>query len=154
MNSEAWTRTGAAVADYVDITAVANRYAYALDDRSWLLDEFFAEDAIAHYGDPAAPPIAGRADIVRMIRSNLDGCGPSQHLTGNLGITIHGETAEVTCKVRVCHFGAGERAALVPYECFGVYRFELRRTPVGWRVTTLVFDVHHEVGDRGVLQPR
>ncbi|MGW0176771.1 nuclear transport factor 2 family protein [Rhodococcus sp. NPDC003322] len=141
--------------DQADVTIVANRYAYALDDRNWpLLDEFFAGDAVAHYGDRSDPPIVGRAAIVRLIRSNLDGCGPTQHLMGNLCVTIDGDTAQTVCKARVCHFGAGERAGLVPYECFGVYRLDFRRTTAGWRVSELVLEVHHEIGDRTVLGPR
>lgn len=141
--------------DRADVTAVINRYSDALDDRDWaILDDFFTEDAVAYYGSARSTPVTGRAEIVRMIRSNLDGCGPSQHLFGNHVVDIDGDVATSSCKARVCHFGAGDRASLTPYECFGVYRHTLRRTGDGWRVAELLFDVRHTVGDIGVLQPR
>lgn len=141
--------------DRADVTAVINRYSDALDDRDWAsLDDFFTEDAVARYGGEGSTPVTGRAEIVRMIRSNLDGCGPSQHLFGNLVVEIDGDVARSSCKARVCHFGAGERASLQPYECFGVYRHTLHRTADGWRVTELLFDVRHAAGDIRVLQPR
>ncbi|WP_068162017.1 nuclear transport factor 2 family protein [Rhodococcus phenolicus] len=142
-------------ADRADVIAVINRYSDALDDRDWAcLDDFFTEDAAARYGSADRAPVTGRAEIVRMIRSNLDGCGPSQHLFGNHVVEIDGDTALSSCKARVCHFGAGDRATLEPYECFGVYRHTLRRTDAGWRVAELLFDVRHTVGDIRVLQPR
>ena len=142
-------------ADRADIAAVVNRYSDALDDRDWvLLDDFFTADAVARYGSPGATPVTGRPAIVALIRSHLDGCGPSQHLFGNHVVEVDGDAASSTCKARVCHFGAGDRASLEPYECFGVYRHTLRRTDAGWRVVDLLFDVRHAVGDARVLQSR
>lgn len=144
----------AAMSDEAAVTAVVNRYAYALDDREWaLLDEVFAEDAVARYGRADSAAVTGRAAIVRMIGSMLDGCGPSQHLLATHIVTVDGDRAESVCKARVYHYGAGAKAALEPYECFGVYRHTLRRTGAGWRITGLLFDVHHTVGDIGIVTP-
>ncbi|WP_241249926.1 nuclear transport factor 2 family protein [Rhodococcus sp. X156] len=141
-------------ADHADVTAVVNRYAYALDDRDWdRLDQVFTEHAVARYGHPSRPVIEGRVALVDSIKAMLGGCGHSQHLLATHVVTVDGDTAESTCKARVYHHGAGERAALAPYECFGVYRHQLRRTAAGWRITDLLFHVQHTVGDINVLQP-
>jgi hypothetical protein len=135
------------------IVDVVNRYAYSLDERDWaLLDQVFAVDATGQYGGPGSP-LEGLEAIGASIRSFLDGCGPSQHLLGNHIVEVNGDEAVSRCKARVYHYGAGERAALTPYECFGVYRDRLRRTPEGWRIAERVFDVQHAVGDIKILQP-
>ncbi|MFF5966455.1 nuclear transport factor 2 family protein [Streptomyces collinus] len=136
------------------IADVVNRYAYALDSREWTaLDEVFTVDAVVRYGGPQSPPIEGREKAVAFIRSFLGGCGPSQHLLGNHVIEVEGATAVAVCKARVCHFGAGARAKLAPYECFGVYRDRLRRTPEGWRIEERTFEIDLAIGDQDILQP-
>jgi hypothetical protein len=140
--------------DHIAVTDVVNRYAHALDDRQWpLLDEVFSAEAVARYGRPDSPALKGRKAIVAMIRAALDGCGPSQHLLGNHTVDVRGETATATCKGRIYHVGAGERSALIPYECFGVYHDNLRRGPDGWRIVDRLFHIHLEAGDRNILQP-
>jgi len=136
------------------VTDVVNRYAYALDGRDWaLLDDVFTADAVARYGGPDSPRLEGREAIVSSIRSFLDGCGPSQHLLGNHTVVVDGDVAVATCAARVFHYGAGERATLTPYECFGVYRDRLRRTSRGWRIADRTLEVHLELGDIAILQP-
>lgn len=133
------------------IADTVNRYTYALDDRDWdLLDEVFAPDAVARYGGAEAPAVRGRADIVTMIRSFLDRCGPSQHLLGNHVVDIAGDTATSTCKARVLHIGAGENAN-VTYECVGVYRDRLCRSAQGWRIVERTFVIDIELGDRSAV---
>lgn len=131
-----------------------NRYTYALDERDWeLLDEVFAPDAVARYGAADAPAVRGRADIVAMVRSFLDHCGPSQHLLGNHVIDIDGDTATSVCKARVLHIGTGERAQTT-YECVGVYRDRLSRSSRGWRITERTFVIDIELGDRAAVLGR
>ncbi|TVZ02184.1 nuclear transport factor 2 family protein [Trebonia kvetii] len=146
--------TTAELGDRAAIVDVVSRYTYSLDERDWtLLDQVFSADAVGRYGGPGGPPLEGRDAIVAFIRSFLDGCGPTQHLLGNHMVEVAGEEATARCKARVYHHGAGERAALTPYECFGVYRDRLRRTAEGWRITERVFDVQLAVGDIAILQP-
>lgn len=136
------------------IVEVVNRYTYGLDERDWtLLDHVFAPDAVGRYGGSESALLEGRETIVAAIRSFLDGCGPTQHLLGNHVVKIQGDEASAWCKARVYHYGAGERASLTPYECFGVYSDRLIRTAEGWRITDRSFDVQHEVGDIAILQP-
>ncbi|NKY60717.1 nuclear transport factor 2 family protein [Nocardia flavorosea] len=130
------------------VTETVTRYTYALDDRDWaLLDEVFAPDAVVRYGAAAAPEVRGRADIVAMIRSFLDRCGPSQHLLGNHIVDIDGDTASSVCKARVLHLGAGDNSNIT-YECVGVYRDRLTRSAHGWRIIERTFVIDIELGDR------
>ncbi|MFI9411267.1 nuclear transport factor 2 family protein [Nocardia gamkensis] len=111
---------------------MVNTYAYALDERAWpQLDDVFADEAVARYAGPDGPLLEGRPAIIEAIRSFLDDCGPTQHLLGNHLIELDHDMARSKCKARVAHYGAGDRSSLIPYECFGIYHDELRRTPQG-----------------------
>jgi hypothetical protein len=132
------------------IIDILNQYATCLDARDWDgLDAVFHQDAVGHYG----VVIEGRPAIVASIRGFLDGCGATQHLLGNHEVDIDGDHARCATKARVIHIGAGERAALTPYEAIGVYRDQLVRTPDGWRIMHRHFDVNITLGDFTVLQP-
>jgi ketosteroid isomerase-like protein len=120
--------------------------AAALDTRDWTaLGEAFTADAHG-YG------ARGRDAIVARVREHLGGCGPSQHLLGNLRVRLDGDTATSLAYARVLHVGAGERAGAV-YECLGEYTDGWLRTPAGWRLTSRRFAVSIESGDRAVLRP-
>jgi hypothetical protein len=132
------------------IVDVLDRYATCLDTRDWPgLEDVFSPDATAQYG----VRLEGRSAIIESIRGFLGGCGPSQHLLGNYEIRVDGDGAEAVTKARVIHVGAGQRAALVPYEAIGMYRDQLVRTSYGWRITHRQFDVQITLGDVEILQP-
>lgn len=138
-------------ADRHAIIDVLNRYAEALDHRDWgLLDEVFLPEATADYG---AGGLVGRDAIVRSITDLLGGCGPSQHLLGNFQTSVEGEHARSVSRVRVFHLGAGAKASLDPFECFGEYRDELRNGRDGWRIARREMITTISRGDYGVLGP-
>lgn len=142
--------SGRELADRQAIVDVIVRLAGILDRREWdRLPEVFHPDAVA-YRDRNV----GLAAIEAGIRSNLGGCGPSQHLVGNHEVTIHddADTASVVSKIRVLHAGLGDQAA-VTFECLGDYHDRLVRTPDGWRIVERVFDVQLRIGDPAVLRP-
>lgn len=117
-----------------------------LDGRRWdALPRVFTADATA-YG------ATGRAAVEALVRSFLGGCGPSQHLLGNHLVTVDGDRASATTKIRVMHQGADERAHLT-YECLGDYHDRFVRTADGWRITSRDFEVSMAFGDPSVLQP-
>ncbi|MFF0501605.1 nuclear transport factor 2 family protein [Nocardia aobensis] len=141
--------------DRTAIIDFVNRYAYALDEREWAtLDDVFTVDAVARYGSLRSRALVGRTAIVASIQGYLGGCGPSQHLLRNHVVNVEGDLATALCKARVYHYGAGPRAHLTPYECFGIYRDRLRREQPGWRIYERTFDVSLAVGDETILQPR
>lgn len=132
--------------DAAAIEAALYGVATALDTRDWAaLGAAFAEDAHG-YGKE------GRAAIVAQVRAHLGGCGPSQHLLGNVRVTVDGDTARSLAYARVFHVGAGDATGAF-YECMGEYRDAWARTPEGWRLTRRRFSVVIERGDRGVLRP-
>jgi ketosteroid isomerase-like protein len=120
--------------------------AAALDTRDWdALAAAFADDAHG-YG------AHGREAIVARVRAHLGGCGPSQHLLGNVRVTVDGDTASSLAYARVHHVGIGERSGAF-YECLGEYTDAWARTSDGWLLTSRRFEVQIELGDRSVLQP-
>ena len=135
--------------DRLAVFDLFNRYADALDSRKWSdLDDVFDPEVTVNYG--GAYLIQGRPNVVAMIRSFLDLCGPTQHLMGNHRAHIEGDSARGSVKMRVHHVGSGERAALT-YECFGWYFAESIRTDHGWRVVSWRQQVTHELGTRDVF---
>jgi hypothetical protein len=134
------------VSDRSDIAETLAAVAAALDDRDWAaLGAAFTADARGYSA-------TGREAIVARVRAHLGGCGPSQHLLGNLRVTVDGDTAMSRAYGRVYHVGLGERAGAF-YECIGEYRDSWLRSREGWLLTDRRFVVTIEVGDRGVLQP-
>ncbi|NUU24285.1 MAG: nuclear transport factor 2 family protein [Streptomycetaceae bacterium] len=132
--------------DRYAVADLANAYADALDRRAWdTLDDVFAADLTADYNGEYV--LTGRDTVVAMIRSYLDPCGPTQHLLGNHRVTVDGDRAQLTVKMRVHHIGAGDRAALT-YECFGWYHAEAVRTADGWRIAVWRQEVTAELGTR------
>jgi 3-phenylpropionate/cinnamic acid dioxygenase small subunit len=138
-------------ADRHAVIDVLNRYAEALDHRDWaLLDDVFLRDATADYGVGA---LTGREAIVRSITDLLGGCGPTQHLLGNYQVAVDEDRARSACRIRVFHQGAGTKASLEPFECFGEYRDDLRRGADGWRIAHREMATTIVRGDYGVLGP-
>src|SRR3954454_20798523 len=93
----------------LDVIATMHRYAEALDRRDWsLLEQVFTTEVTADYGGEVQ--VAGRDEMVDMIRSFLGGCGPTQHLLGNEDATVDGDVAHSSCKMRAHHVGVGDAA--------------------------------------------
>jgi len=139
-----------AAEDHRAIEAVLVRYARACDERRWdLLDDVFTDDVVWAMG---ADEVAGRSSRAASMRSNLDGCGPTQHLVGNFAIDVRGDEATCHSYVRAFHIGAGERSHLT-WELFGNYHDRLRRLPAGWRIHHRSMEVRFELGSRTVLGP-
>jgi hypothetical protein len=138
------------VEDRIEIVAVLDRYAEALDQRRWeLLEQVFVPDVHFDFGEWSARSLP---EAVATIRSYLDGCGPSQHLLGNYRIELDGDRATSRVYVRASHVGVG-RADGKSYEMTGEYADELRRTPAGWRSVKRRAQVFFELGSREVLGP-
>jgi hypothetical protein len=102
-----------------DIARALAGCARAMDARDWAaLDAFIAEEASADFG---TGELAGRAAIVRVMRSFLDDCGPTQHLLGNLTIEVEGAKARSRCYVSDLHLGTGENSQL-SFQTLGEYQ--------------------------------
>lgn len=133
-----------------DLHQVVCRYARLCDERDWnAIGEVFSEAASASYGGWALPD---RAAILAMLRRNLGGCGPTQHLLGNLQVEVDGDEVSSLVAVRAAHRGAGELQNET-YECMGHYRDRWVHTASGWRIVHRSMTVTLELGSRQVLRP-
>lgn len=128
------------------VSAALYRYARALDDRDWgLLDTVFTDDATASYGGNET--LSGRANIVGGIRHYLDGCGPTQHLIGNIEVTQKDVGLASRCAVRAVH-ASGDAT---PLWSFGSYEAAWSETDAGWRVRHWSMQVGFNYGDPAVF---
>ncbi|MGH8466989.1 MAG: nuclear transport factor 2 family protein [Pseudomonas sp.] len=134
-----------------ELGVVLSRYARACDQRDWsALDEVFVQEATADYG--GLNRLQGREPIVAMIRVHLEGCGPSQHLLGNLLVETGDAGVESRVYVRAAHRGAGSLQDLT-YESLAEYQDRWVSTPNGWRIVHRRMVISHEQGCRDILRP-
>ncbi|MEC5213917.1 3-phenylpropionate/cinnamic acid dioxygenase small subunit [Polaromonas sp. CG_9.5] len=125
-------------------------YALLCDGRDWGgMGNVFSDDASATYGGRA---LLDRPAILDMLRNHLGGCGPTQHLLGNLQVWVEGEQVTSRIEVRASHRGMGEKKELT-YDCMGYYQDRWTRTPGGWRIAHRAMTVTLEFGSRQVLGP-
>ncbi len=126
------------------------RYAQLCDQRDWAaITEVFSDTASARYG---GWPLPDRAAILRMLQRNLGGCGPTQHLLGNLLLDHQAGTLCSRVSVRAAHRGAGALAEQT-YECLGEYHDRWVHTAQGWRIAHREMVIGLEFGSRAVLSP-
>jgi 3-phenylpropionate/cinnamic acid dioxygenase small subunit len=134
-----------------ELNLVLCRYARACDQRDWAaLEEVFVEDATADYG--GVHLLKGREPIVAMIRLHLGGCGPSQHLLGNLLVDAGDAPVQSRVYVRAAHRGAGEMQDKT-YESLAEYQDHWVLTDNGWRIAHRRMDISQELGSREILRP-
>lgn len=106
-------------------------FARAMDERDWDgLRAILTPDATAELG---TGPVTGPDAIIGLIRHYLDGCGPTQHLLGNIWIDVTGDTAESRAYVSDMHLGAGERQGL-SFVTLGAYHDHWQRSDGSWRL--------------------
>ena len=134
------------------LAQVLTRYATVCDTRNYaLLPEVFTEDCVTNYGGHTRHGIVA---VHEMISTHLDGCGPTQHLLGNLEVDATSDPANVRSKihVRAVHKGLNERSQL-RYDAIGFYEDLWTLTAAGWRIRERRMKMLLEIGDRTVLQP-
>lgn len=133
-----------------ELHQVVCRYARLCDERDWeAIGEVFSADASASYGGWALPD---RAAIAAMLRHHLGGCGPTQHLLGNLQVQVNGDEVSSLVAVRAAHRGAGALSSQT-YDCMGHYRDRWVHTASGWRIVHRTMTLTLELGSRQVLRP-
>lgn len=126
------------------------RYAQLCDQRDWsAITEVFSDTATACYG---GWPLPDRAAILRMLQRHLGGCGPTQHLLGNLLVEHQDSSISSRVSVRAAHRGAGTLAQQT-YECLGEYHDRWVHTEQGWRIAHRDMVIALEFGSREVLRP-
>ena len=135
--------------DRDEITDVLIRYATALDTRDWhLFDSCFTEDAIADYGT-----LGGRnqgREAIRNAVAILAGFDRTQHLIGNISITVDADEAQAVCYLHAQHvIDGGDSVELLTIG--GIYRDRIIRTPIGWRIAQRKLEPVWQSGDSGLI---
>jgi 3-phenylpropionate/cinnamic acid dioxygenase small subunit len=123
--------------DRLEITALVNRYAQAVDGKDWVLyASCFTSDAEIDYSS-AGGKRGGVAESTAWLATMMEPLSVSQHFVTNQVIELHGE--EATCRAYFFGVvGTQSDAASSLIWVGGIYEDLLRRTDVGWRIAELV----------------
>ncbi|HEU5267722.1 MAG TPA: nuclear transport factor 2 family protein, partial [Jatrophihabitans sp.] len=117
------------------ITEACYRYAIVLDNRDWpALATVFTPDAEAYYLD--MPPCIGYQAIEDTCRAALSVLDASQHLIGNVTVTLDGDdpdSAESLCYLQAQHVKSGTEGG-DNFIIAGRYLDRFVRTADGWRI--------------------
>jgi len=129
------------LSDRQEITDLITRYTMAVDTRDFGdLAHVFTDDAVLDYsivGGPVGPP----AEVVPWVEKGLAGFARSQHLIGQVSITLDGDTARATAYMTNPMVGINPDGTEKLFEVGGYYHHDLVRTPNGWRSRGIVDDV-------------
>lgn len=126
-------------------------YGLACDRRDWaLLEQVFHPDVEVNYGGEFH--LRGLPAVRDMIAGMLGGCGPTQHLLGNLRVNVGAGQVSSAIYVRAVHAGTGELAETC-YEVWAEYLDQWVQLPGGWRIIRRTMQVSNETGSRDVLRP-
>lgn len=108
------------------------RFARAMDARDWeAVRAIMAPDATGELG---TGPLASPDAVIGCIRHYLDGCGPTQHLLGNMLVEVDGDSATSQCYVSDMHLGPGDKRHLT-FSTLGDYHDQWRCIDGAWRMT-------------------
>lgn len=135
--------------DREEITDLLIRYATALDTRDWhQFESCFTEDAIADYGT-----LGGRnqgREAIRNAVAVLAGFDRTQHLLGNVSITVDADKAQAVCYLHAQHvIDVGDSIELLTIG--GIYRDQIIRTPAGWRIAQRKLEPVWQSGDSDLI---
>lgn len=151
MTQGAQQRPAADLRDRLDVIEQCGRFGWSFDRRDWsALAEVFAEQVVI--GPPDEPRTLTRAELVDACAAQVAGVSSTEHrLTDHLVMVNRSAgTASCTAQYQVWHSRAGAWPD-ARLENAGHYRFDLRATPAGWRITRLVATPTWRSGDPAIL---
>ena len=138
------------LADRIEIGELLARYSTALDGRDWaLLDEVFLPDAECDYGALGNP--RGVDEITTLVRGTIGDLDSTQHLVGNVVVTVHGDEATADCYLISQHIRRDTPGG-DHYMLGGRYSDRLVRTPAGWRIAHRTLHRMWTTGNRDVVR--
>jgi 3-phenylpropionate/cinnamic acid dioxygenase small subunit len=136
--------------DRAEITDLLARYSTALDARQWdLLGEVFTPDAVCDYGSLGTPQ--GVAAITALISGTIADLDATQHLVGNVVVSVDGDEATADCYLISQHIRQGTPGG-DHYFLGGRYRDRVVRTPAGWRIAHRTLHRMWTSGNRDVVR--
>ncbi len=139
--------------DRAEISDVVHRYATAIDRRDWaLLESCFTAEMEADFRSFGVREVfrGPAAEWIGLVRSTIDGCDATQHLSANHVHTIDGDSATCVSYLRAEHFLINDRGD-DSYTVGGYYTNELIHGPDGWRIMKYTLDVTWSQGNRHIL---
>jgi hypothetical protein len=137
--------------DRLDVVDVIHRYALGMDTKQWdMLDDVFVEDAVAEYGLDLGSSHS-RAEIKDLVRNAISGLDATQHSMSNIIVAVDGDSATANCYLHAAHFLVNHRTGSNTWIVGGTYRYDLVRTPAGWRISHLVFNATWTDGNVGIM---
>lgn len=139
--------------DRARISDVVHRYATAIDLRDWaLLETCFTAEMEADFRTFGVREVfQGPAqEWVRRVRSTIDGCDATQHLSANHVHSIEGDRATCVAYLRAEHFLINDRDD-DSYTVGGYYTNELVREGEDWKIRKYTLTVTWSRGNRHIL---
>ena len=138
----AWTE---AVSDEVEIRRLIARFANAFDLKAWdALEACLAESLATDYSDlrGTPPEVVARERFVEMRRVALDHL-QTHHLSGNYEITVDGGLGR--CRASMMIWRRDAEGRVLNTHC--LYDFDVARSSVGWRISSITQRVLWSDGD-------
>lgn len=128
-----------AARDRSEITDVSYRYASTIDrhDYDSGLRSVLADDVVAQYGN--ADPLCGADAVVDFVKEFTADCVMQHHLLSVYHVDVEGDHANALV-YHTSHQLFGRTPGII-HELVGRYHNELVRTPDGWKISKLVFEI-------------
>ncbi|MEU8708386.1 nuclear transport factor 2 family protein [Streptomyces sp. NPDC048565] len=130
------------------ITEVIYSVAHAMDARDWdLFATCYSSEA---EGDYVNANVVGREAIIAGTKAFLEPLEATQHLVGNLRVTVAGDTA-TTHATFIAQHARAEATGSGQFILGGTYQDALRRTDEGWKIIRRQIRGIWSDGDSSVL---
>lgn len=123
------------ISDQLEITALLNRYARAVDGKDWeLYRSVFTDDAVIDYSSAGAVA-AGRDEVADWLAKGFGAIPMSMHYITNVEIL---ESTGDTARVRAMFYNPMQLPGMTELSyCGGYYHHDMVRTPDGWKSRNL-----------------
>lgn len=134
--------------DTAQIVTLVSSIPLAVDRAAYALaQDAFAPKVIVDYTSlwGGEPNEMTPAELMTAWRGIVPGFDATWHELGEVSVTLNGDTATATAFVDGRHW-IGEEL----WRPMGTYVWDLQTIDGAWKVTRMVFDMTHEVGDRGL----
>jgi hypothetical protein len=112
-----------------------------------LLRSCFLPEVVGYYG---GDPLRGYDAIEQLCRTTLEPLSVSQHLIGNVMVSVDGDQASSTCYLHAQHVLPGTTGG-EQFIFAGRYLDKLVRTEDGWRIAERTLDAMWTAGNAAVI---
>ena len=114
--------------------------------KSLLADSVLVEYSIASGSAAPVKQLMSPDKFVDISKMTLPGYLHTQHLVGNLVVTVKGDHAEANSQVWMSHFLPNDEGESY-WNVVGTYHHELVRTRTGWKISTMGVSILYEMGN-------